>query len=44
MLIPKLTAPSPADCVLGGCQERDTKAAAVKPPIKDADGYLFPLS
>jgi len=37
MLMPKLTAPSPAERVLAGCQARDTNAPAVNPDIRETE-------
>jgi len=44
MEIPKLTAPSPAECWLGGCQKRDRKAPAATPPSWEIEMCRLPSS
>jgi hypothetical protein len=44
MEMPKLTAPLPAECWLGGCQKRDRKAPAASPPSWDIESCRVPSS
>src|SRR5438445_9129071 len=44
MEMPKLTAPSPAECWLGGCHERDRKAPAATPPSCEIERCRLPSS